>query len=124
MVSGEHFKGRVVCKEAEMNVNFQTALHNTRVAYRDKVNTASRYEKAYTTVSAPTASYDRVSLRTKEEPEMDDHTFAGALARKTAESMPNGVSDARVAELKAKVQSGTYNIDSTRIAAKMLGYRG
>ena len=55
---------------------------------------------------------------------MDDHTFARALARKTAESIPNGVSDARVAELKAKVQSGTYNIDSTRIAAKMLGYRG
>jgi flagellar biosynthesis anti-sigma factor FlgM len=46
------------------------------------------------------------------------------LASKTAASMRSGVSAARVAELKAQVQYGTYNVDSTRIAERMLGYRG
>lgn len=106
-----------------MNVNFRTALSDTRVAYRDKVNAISRYEKNHS-ASAPAASYDRVSIGVKEEPEMDDRTFAGALAKKAAGSMQNGVSDAKVAEIKMKIQSGTYHIDSKRIAAKMLGYRG
>ena len=68
------------------------------------------------------ASYDVVSLESRNMV-MDDANFAAALSHAAAKEVCQGVSDARAAQLRAEVQSGSYKVDSTRIAEKLLGYR-
>ena len=74
-------------------------------------------------VSSVSGSFDQVSFSSRRrEADTDDEGFASSLAKQTLNSMPKGASAERVAELKAQVQSGTYQMNSTRIAAKLLGY--
>ena len=105
-----------------MDVNLRTTLFG-KVGYTS--NTDKNVNKTKKSSSASSASYvssfDKASFSTNS---VSDDSFASMLASKTAASMKSGVSASRVAELKAQVQSGTYNVDSTRIAERMLGYRG
>lgn len=72
--------------------------------------------------SAGAASYDVVSLESRNAV-MDDTDFAAALSHAAAKEVCQGVSEARAAQLRADVQSGSYKVDSARIAEKLLGYR-
>jgi flagellar biosynthesis anti-sigma factor FlgM len=106
-----------------MDVNLRTNLFG-KVGYSNTEKNVNRKNKSSSASSASyVKSYDQASFSTDS---VSNESFASMLASKTAASVKagSGVSDARVAELKAQVQSGTYNVDSTRIAERMLGYRG
>lgn len=68
------------------------------------------------------ASYDVVSLESRNAV-TNDADFAAALSHAAAKEVCQGVSESRAAQLRAEVQSGSYKVDSTRIAEKLLGYR-
>lgn len=69
----------------------------------------------------PSADRDKLSLHSKDSVP-DDESFAALLARKTAESVRQGVSAERTAELHDLVQTGRYRVDAERAAAHILGY--
>jgi flagellar biosynthesis anti-sigma factor FlgM len=68
------------------------------------------------------ADYDVVSINSRSTA-MSDDDFAAAISRATAKEVGQSVPESRLAQLKAEVQSGTYKVDSMRIAEKLLGYR-
>jgi flagellar biosynthesis anti-sigma factor FlgM len=104
-----------------MDVNLRTTLFG-KVGYTNTDKNVNKKTKSSSASSASyVSSYDQTSFSTNS---VSNESFASMLASKTAASMRSGVSAARVAELKAQVQYGTYNVDSTRIAERMLGYRG
>ncbi|SFG24515.1 flagellar biosynthesis anti-sigma factor FlgM [Oribacterium sp. WCC10] len=105
-----------------MDVNLRTTLIGN-VGYSNSEKKVNKKDRSSSASSASyVRSYDKASFSAADS--VSNESFASMLASRTAASMRTGVSDARVAELKAQVQSGTYNVDSTRIAARMLGYRG
>jgi flagellar biosynthesis anti-sigma factor FlgM len=104
-----------------MDVNLRTSLFG-KVGFSNTDKNVNRKNRSSSASSASyVSSFDKASFSTNS---VSDDSFASMLASKTAASMKSGVSASRVAELKAQVQSGTYNVDSTRIAERMLGYRG
>lgn len=68
------------------------------------------------------ADYDVVSINSHSTA-MSDEDFASAVSRAAAKDVEQNVPESRVAQLRAEVQSGSYKVDSTRIAEKLLGYR-
>lgn len=107
-----------------MDVNLRTSLFG-KVGFSNTDKNVNRKNRSSSASSASyVKSYDQASFSATDS--VSNESFASMLASKTAQSVRagSGVSDARVAELKAQVQSGTYNVDSTRIAERMLGYRG
>jgi flagellar biosynthesis anti-sigma factor FlgM len=75
-----------------------------------------------TDISKTSTYYDKVSISNRETIP-DDKSFAAILAKKTAAAVKQGVSSDKVAEIRQKVQTGEYHVDSTRIAEHMLGYK-
>ena len=105
-----------------MDVNLRTSLFG-KVGFSNTDKNVNRKNRSSSASSASyVSSYDKASFSLADS--VSNESFASMLASRTAASMKSGVSDARVAELKAQVQSGTYNVDSVRIAERMLGYRG
>ncbi len=102
-----------------MDVNLRTTLMG-KVGYTGQEKNIKKEKSSSASSASYVSSYDKASFTDA----VSDESFASMLASRTASSMSAGVSEARVAELKAQVQSGTYQIDSTRIAERMLGYRG
>lgn len=72
------------------------------------------------TAASSAADFDTVTIQKNSAP--DDKSFASVLAKKVSESIQTGVSDNGVAEIRQKVETGEYRIDSARIAEHMLGY--
>lgn len=95
-----------------MNITFPTLNTSYRSSVSAQPKTMPRNEKAK-------GDYDTVNIRRPKAAE-DDETFARALARRAAAQM-GGASRERVAELRGKVEDGTYVPDAARIAGRMLG---
>ncbi len=105
-----------------MDVNLRASLIG-KVGYTGQEKSVNKKGRSSSASSASyVSSYDKASFSSADS--VSNESFASMLAQRTAASMRTGVSDARVAELKAQVQSGTYHVDSTRVAERMLGYRG
>ena len=104
-----------------MDVNLRTTLIG-KVGYSGRDKKIKNDRSSSASSASYVSSYDKASFSATDS--VSNESFASMLASRAASSMKSGVSEARVAELKAQVQSGTYNVDSTRIAERMLGYRG
>ena len=102
-----------------MDVNLRTTLIG-KVGYTGQEKNIKKEKSSSASSASYVSSYDKTSFSDA----LSNESFASMLASRTASYMKTGVSEARVAELKAQVQSGTYKVDSTRIAERMLGYRG
>ena len=78
--------------------------------YRKQTELAQQ-EKPREATAAPESRGDRISL--------SDDARIMAEAKRTAQEAPDIRQD-KVAELKAQVESGTYTVDSRKVAAAML----
>nr|WP_027872025.1 flagellar biosynthesis anti-sigma factor FlgM [[Eubacterium] cellulosolvens] len=107
-----------------MSISFNPneRIHSVQT-FQHSFETKHAANSAQTTDAAKTSTYyDKVSISNKETIP-DDKSFAAILAKKTAAAVKQGVSSDKVAEIRQKVQTGEYHVDSTRIAEHMLGYK-
>lgn len=106
-----------------LNITFRPEDVNSynRVGDRNR-RKAGAAAGAYAGVNRSSGEYDSVTIGSRET--ADDETFVSALTSRIANDVSRGVPAERVAQLREDVESGTYQVDSTRVAEKLLGYRG
>jgi flagellar biosynthesis anti-sigma factor FlgM len=107
-----------------MSISFNpnNRLNSVQNYLRNSEMKRAAHTSQSTDAARTTADFDKLNI-TRNETFPDDSSFASILAKKTAESVKQGISSAKVAEIRQKVQTGTYHVDATRIAEHMLGYK-
>ncbi len=106
-----------------MDVNFYSDHYIDRVSTSDSYRSSLKVKKKDADFARSISSeYDQAQFSSKAAAE-DDDTFAAKVSETLRKSFSTeGASASKVAELKARVQSGTYQVNSQRVAQRLLGY--
>lgn len=92
---------------------FRTLYNNTSVIRQNQAGAAE----------ASKNNYDEIMIRST-SPEAMDSKFASAIRAEVTKEISQPTSEEKLDLLKQRIANGTYQVDSNRIAERILSYKG